>query len=306
MVLERLTRPPGCGRASWTSQPSLPGTHVSAALVDVERGLVSERRHRALDSSGSLDSIVSTLAAVAAELPVTAPTTWAVAMPGPFHYEHGIGDFRGADKFHALEDVDLRAALIERVPSMLDARFLNDAAAFGLGEAGYGAGRGADRVFVMTLGTGLGSAFVEHGRLVESGDRVPPRGWLFEATLDGRPLEDLFSRRALIERYPQRTGREQDVVDLAAAVDQDPDAHAVFDEAYADLARGLTPWLDRFAPNVLAIGGSIAQSWGLIEQFFIPRVAPSGLVVRPTELSDDAPMLGAARWLVGGQLTSLF
>lgn len=275
------------------------GTHVAAALVDPVGGVVGERLREPLDSAGSREAVVGRLAEVARRLPLPEPARWAVAMPGPFDYERGIGDFRGADKFHALEDVDLGAALAERVDTMTGCGFLNDAAAFGLGEAQFGAGGGADRVLFVTLGTGLGSAFVDHGRVVESGDRVPPHGWLFLASLDGQPLEDAFSRRALIERYRARTGRLVDVGEIAAAVPSEPDARAVFSDAYRDLARGLAPWLDSFAPEALVLGGSIARSWGLIDEFFVPLLRESHpeIVVRGAELGDDAPMLGAAHWL---------
>lgn len=279
------------------------GTHVAAALADTAAGVVGERIREPLDSAGPLEAMLEALAAVARRVPVGAPTEWAVAIPGPFDYVRGVGDFRGNDKFHALEDVDLGSALVERVATMSDCRFLNDASAFGPGEAEYGAGGGAQRVLFVTLGTGLGSAFVDGGRLVESGDRVPTNGWLYLATLDGRPLEDAFSRRALMERYRAKTGRDADVGDLALSVERDDAALAVFDEGYADLARGLAPWLDRFDPGALVLGGSIARSSGLIERFLVPRLCESHrtLAVREARLGDDAPMLGAARWLLDGR-----
>lgn len=275
------------------------GTHVAAAVVDPEAGVVGQRLREPLDSSGTLDEVLGTVASVAARLPVGQPTGWAVAMPGPFDYERGIGDFSGADKFHALEDVDVGSELVARVGSISSCRFLNDAAAFGLGEARYGAGGGASRVFFLTLGTGLGSAFIDGDRIVDSGERVPPRGWLFLAKLDGRALEDAFSRRALTKRYLERTGRVVDVGDLAAAFHDDPDARAVLTNGYQELARGLAPWLASFEPDALVIGGSIARSWALIDELLVPQLVAEhpDLDVRPARLGDDAPMLGAAHWL---------
>jgi len=278
------------------------GTHVAAALVDPVAGTVSGRRRERLDSSGTLDEIMAGLTDMAGRMPVARPVPWGVAIPGPFHYDTGVGDFAGADKFHALEGVVVGAGLVARVPGIARCHFINAAAAFGLGEARYGPSHDAQRVFFLTLGTGLGSAFVDGGRIVDSGPRVPPRGWLFHATLDGRPLEEAFSRRALIRRYEERTGRSPDVGEIAAGVLDDADAVAVFDAAYADLTRGLTPWLEAFDPQAMVVGGSIARSWELIERLFVPRLVGvlPGLAVRPAVLGDDAPMLGAARWVADG------
>ncbi|WP_161490216.1 ROK family protein [Tessaracoccus flavescens] len=127
---------------------------------------------------------------------------------------------------------------------------------------------------------------------------MPPRGWLFLAKLDGRPLEDAFSRRALTRRYRKRTGRVVDVGDLAAAFQDDPDARAVLTDGYRALARGLAPWLASFEPDALVIGGSIARSWALIDELLVPQLVAErpDLDVRPPRLGHDAPMLGAAHW----------
>ncbi|WP_408647069.1 ROK family protein [Tessaracoccus coleopterorum] len=156
-------------------------------------------------------------------------------------------------------------------------------------------------MFFLTLGTGLGSAFIEGDRIIESGPRVPPRGWLFHATLDGRPLEEAFSRRALIRRYEERTGRSPDVGRWLRG----PRRHRRRGGLRCRLRRpdeGLTPWLEAFDPQAIVVGGSIARSWELIERLFVPRLLAvlPGLAVRQAVLGDDAPMLGAARWVADG------
>src|SRR5688572_21060975 len=85
-----------------------------------------------------------------------------VAVPGPFDYERGISLVR--HKLLELHGVDLRselAAALGFAPSSI--RFLNDAAAFALGEWWVGAARGHRRAVGITLGTGLGSAFLDAG-----------------------------------------------------------------------------------------------------------------------------------------------
>jgi glucokinase len=50
---------------------------------------------------------------------------------------------------------------------------VNDAAAFGLGEWVAGAATGAGRAVAITLGTGVGSAFVDNGSVAHRGRRRP-------------------------------------------------------------------------------------------------------------------------------------
>ncbi|MCX4459511.1 hypothetical protein OG585_43050 [Streptomyces sp. NBC_01340] len=84
------------------------GTHVSAASVDIEsRGLRFGGAFReALDDNGSAADILSALVRCAAHLPVRSPNRWAVALPGPFDSERGIGQYEGVGKFDALRGFD--------------------------------------------------------------------------------------------------------------------------------------------------------------------------------------------------------
>lgn len=56
------------------------------------------------------------------------------------------------------------------------------------------------------------------------------------------------------------------------ASDGDPAATQVLEHAYTALAETVAPWLVGFRTDVLAIGGSIAQSWELVERWFSPTI----------------------------------
>ncbi len=97
------------------------------------------------------------------------------AAPGPFDYANGVSWI--THKLGALYGVDLRSSLSDSSAWLPDAiTFVNDADAFLLGEWWAGAATGSRRAVGATLGTGLGSAFLLDGRLVESGPSVPPAG----------------------------------------------------------------------------------------------------------------------------------
>jgi glucokinase len=208
---------------------------------------------------------------------------WAIALPGPFDYEHGIGRYEGVGKFDALRDFDLRAALLPLLPGAADAgirdvSFHNDAEAFGLGEWWAGAARGHRSVAGITLGTGVGSCFLRDGCAVWQGPGIPPDGRVDLLRYAGKPLEETISRRALRRAYAQAAsdaaGETESSASRASVLDVreiaqrarqgDHVALGVFAETFRALGTVLGPWLAAFEPTVLVVGGSIAASWDLI------------------------------------------
>ncbi|GHJ39415.1 ROK family protein [Streptomyces sp. TS71-3] len=239
------------------------GTHVTAALVDPRDGHVTARTRGPLDAHGGAEDILGTVRRCADGLPAPAGARWGVAVPGPFDYARGIALFAGVGKFEALYGVDVRTALLDGLRKRPgDVAFVNDAHAFLLGEWSTGAGRGHRRVVGITLGTGVGSAFLADGRIRESGPGVPPEGRLDLTELDGRPLEDSVSRRAILARYGDRDADVRDVAERARA--GEGRARRVLDDAFTGLGTVLGPRLADFGASALVVGGSIAGSWDLV------------------------------------------
>lgn len=273
------------------------GSHLNAATArPTGAHPVLEHQVRAdLDSAAGEAVLLDQLTAPLAGLGATA---WVVALPGPFDYARGRGDFAAVGKFGALADVDLRAALAARLHVAGDAvHFLNDAVAYGLGEWSADDAR-PERFLCLTLGTGVGSAFLVDGVPVGSGPGVPPHGWVHLLTVGGGPLEDTVSTRAIVAAYARRTGRVASVRDVAAAArNGDGTAHAVLADAMRALGRALRPCLADFRADALVVGGSVARSWDLLEAPLregLGDAVPAALL--PAALLDDAPLLGAAWW----------
>lgn len=193
------------------------GSHVTFAIVDLSRDArVTTMRRIELTPSSSPEETVDQI--LSATDPVATPpgAAWAIAIPGPFDYREGIGRFTGVGKFDELNGYDLRTALFDRLrPRPRELTFLNDADAFAVGESLSGASRGADRSVLITLGSGVGSAFVADGRIVKSGAEVPPHGEAYRLRWAERPIEDSVSRRAIRARYRGLTGTDADVHEIA-------------------------------------------------------------------------------------------
>lgn len=270
------------------------GTHVTAALV--ADAAVETAARLPLPAQGSATEILDGIAAAAAMLTVPPGARWGVAVPGPFDYAAGIGLFHDVGKFDALYGVDVGAELGRRLPAPT-LRFLNDADAFGIGEYVSGAAAGHPRAVCLTLGSGVGSAFLDRGVPVNDGPLVPPDGSAHLLRFQGRPLEETVSRRAIRAAYAEVADAEAPDVQVIAerARSGDAEAKSVLDNAFHALGATIGPWLTTFDATVLVVGGSIAASWDLVEGPLHAGL-PAAVELRPASRPADAALLGAAWW----------
>ncbi|RFA15767.1 hypothetical protein B7R21_03420 [Subtercola boreus] len=234
-----------------------------------------------------------------------ADAAWAIAMPDPFDYERGVGTFENVAKFENLSGVDIRGELAARLGAEPSAvRFVHDASAYGIGEWMFGAASGHDRAVCITLGTGVGSTFLDHGTPIKHRADVPTNGTVHLLEVDGGPLEDTVSTRAIVAAFARETGETTSVKEIAGRMRAgDAAATRVLEHAFFALGRCLGPWLAAFEASVLVAGGSISRSWDLFEPGFRAGVAEADpacaarLELAASRLLDDAPLLGAAAWL---------
>jgi predicted NBD/HSP70 family sugar kinase len=249
------------------------GTHVTAAVVDAGTWQVVAGTgvRRSIDPRGPADTLIATMVEAGRSLRPDDGSLWGVAIPGPFDYVRGIADFHGVGKFDALRGVDL-GDVLRRTLTKANGRvsFVNDAEAFAIGEWAAGAAQGHHRVIGVTLGTGVGSAFLVDGVAQRRRPGVAPDGRLDLVQVDGRPLEDLVSRRAIRARYGSLVGdpaaTHLDVRDIAARVrNGDPDAIRAVEKPLQLLGTVVAPFAVEFAASMLIVGGSIALAWDVIK-----------------------------------------
>jgi glucokinase len=275
----------------------LGGTHVSAARVDTAAAAAEGLVRIPLPPAASGPQLLGAIVGAATQIATPPVERIAVAVPGPFDYEAGI--CRISHKLQGLYGLDLRRELAGSLGLARQAIvFLNDAQAFALGEWWAGAARGHARVVGVTLGTGLGSAFLADGRPITSGPRVPPGGEIYRLDFRGRPVEEAISRAALLGRYDGPAGSDLDVEQVAArARAGDARAAEVFSALASALGEFLEPLVRAFNPSCLVVGGSIAYAWDLLEPVLADALAGvAGLTLARAERIEDAPLLGAARF----------
>jgi glucokinase len=276
------------------------GTHVSAAWVEVDGWQVRQLSRYQLRGDAEADELLAGLASAGACLDAGPGACWGIAMPGPFDYATGVAHYTGVGKFEKLAGIDIGSALYELLPHAPGAiRFVNDASAFLIGEWLIGAAVGASRCAALTLGTGIGSAFLDRGRVVDSGPTVPPQAEVHLLDRQGLPLEDWVSRRALRREYAHAVGHDcgLDVREIAAlARTGDRHARATFDAAFTVLGEVVGPWLERFGADQLVVGGSISGAWDLIEAPLrrgLSRYSDCRYAVSLAAQPELAPLVGA-------------
>ncbi len=171
------------------------GSHATAALIRAASLEMLAVDSYAIDSQAPAEEVLRDLEAVGKQVLANYPTAdllgIAMAMPGPFDYEEGVSRIHNLTKYDNLYGVNLRRAMAVRFPRVAPeaVRFVNDAQAALLGEVHCGAAVGVSRVMGLTLGTGVGSAFVVDGRIVTTGPGVPAQGYVYCLPWNGGTLE---------------------------------------------------------------------------------------------------------------------
>ncbi len=271
------------------------GSHVSAAVCFKEGfrlGPVVRANQPEEQTSEAFVEVLYSLGKKAAE-GVEGVQGAELAMPGPFDYDKGISWMK--HKMPYLYGVNVSEALAARFGwKASQVRFLNDAAAYLLGEVGAGAARGVKRVVAFTLGTGVGSGFAVDGKVVTEGKGVPPGGEIWNVPYEGGIVEDKISTRALQAAYKERKGQEREVASIAHyATGGEPVSMAVFEEFGKNLGIALKKLLADFDPDVVVLGGGIAKSAHLFLPAAKTELAGTKFELRTAELWENAPLAGA-------------
>lgn len=281
------------------------GSHVTSALVDRRAAhvLPGTMRRRGIDPAASADTLINAFATAMAHAGAPANPQWVIAVPGPFDYRRGIAWFTGVGKFDSLYGLDLRRLLCDAQPHPpATVEFINDADAFAIGEWRQGVSSCADRYVAITLGSGVGSSFLDHGVPVVTGPTVPPEGRVHRLRIGHAGLEDVVSRRAILARYLSAADLNEtadlDVRDVFTRSRRgDEWATQVLDEAFEALGTALGPWLARFQATVLAVGGSMTGSWDLIrpalQRGLTAEAGPELALLRSADTMGSA-LVGAA------------
>jgi glucokinase len=205
----------------------------------------------------------------------------------------------------------------------------NDANAAALGEALYGAGRGAQVVCYFTVSTGIGGGVVVDGRLFRGATGQAGEFGHLKVHSDGPEcscgdrgcLEALASGPAIARRAREAAAEGgargalvgQDPATLTAAGvaeaarGGDLLARRIWHAAMLDLGAGIATVVNLFNPEVVVIGGGVSCSHDLllptVRAVVAKRAMPilaRGVRIEVAALGEDAGVVGAAALLDDG------
>lgn len=236
------------------------GTGIKGGIVDLDSGDVLGERYRIDTPSPSTpEAVAKVVKEIVDELMTRehAPSKKApVGITFPAIISHGISrSAANVDKSW----IDANVDEIFTKELGRDVQVMNDADAAGLAEARYGAGRDVKgTVLVITLGTGIGSAFIFNGKLV-------PNVELGHLELDGFDAETKASASA----------RERD--DLT------------WDEYAVRLQRYFSHVEFLFSPELFIIGGGISKR----SEDYLPKLKLRTKIIT-AELKNNAGIVGGA------------
>lgn len=234
-----------------------------------------------------------------------------VCMPGPFDYKNGICWIKGQTKYEYFYGLNVRKLIQQRLQlsSSFPVLFANDADSFGKGVAFKYIENRSKKIMAVTLGTGLGSCFIDKGAAIIDGNEVPVDGELYNSPFKGGIAEDYVSARGLITYYKELNGitisSGLEIYNLAVA----GDLHAIqsFKKLGEDLATIVAPWLKRFEPDNFIIGGKIANAGDFFLTSFEEKLKKAGFktVVSISSDSEVAALLGATSLIYNQYFNSI-
>jgi glucokinase len=296
----------------------LGGTHLRAGLVERSGAILDQVKH---DTPQGVkpECIVDALTSAAESMNVRTRSdvvAGSIMVPGTIDKQRTI--VVQSPNLACLDNFGLKRALEEtlQLPVLLE----NDANAAAVGEMWMGAARGARNVICVTLGTGVGGGIILDGKLWRGTDGSA--GEIGHSTVEpfGGPkckcgntgcLEMFASATAIVRMAREALVSFPDsVLDgenltakkiYEAGRTGDKVAIEIFQRAGRYLGAGLANLINILGPEVIVIGGGVADGWDLFEtemrEQIRHRAFPSSqhVKIKKAECGDNAGLLGAAR-----------
>lgn len=296
----------------------LGGTQLRAAIID-EAGRVLKRDAVYTDATAGPERVLGQMERLAKSLLLGVSPDRVIGVgvstPGPIDTTDGIA--LNIPTLAGFVDFPFRAELQKRFVQRVSLE--NDGIAAAIGEWRFGAGRGVANMVYVTVSTGIGGGVVLENRVLR-GYRgmtghvghmsVSPNGELcpcgnrgcFEAYGSGTAFTMRAKKRA-VECNETSLGRNNPIDSRSVfehARKGDRLAINLVEEEAEILGRGFTSLIHLFSPNILVMGGGIANEFDMIEagiNSYVNRWAMPAFrnvkVVR-SELGENSGLVGSA------------
>jgi glucokinase len=269
------------------------GTKVAAGLVDPTGEILYHTRNPMITNDGAASALapvteaIETASAQIGSVPGADGLIRGIGICAPGPLDPNTGTVLNPPNLPCWRNFPLAAevARIYRVPVKVD----NDANAAGLAETLWGSGHGYRNVFYVTIGTGIGTAFLLDGRIYHGRTGAAAEGGHMSIHYEGPRcacgkrgcIEVLAAGPAIARRARAKleNGRASSLLDLSGGkldhltsqmVGQAAAAgDAVASEVLRETVELLSFWfgniVDLLEPDVMIVGGGVAS---MLQPFF--------------------------------------
>ncbi len=292
-----------CMNKSFLIGADIGGSHISIASIDSDSMQIFGKIFREkINTDITAENFISVLTILIhqciASVQEKELAAICLAFPGAFDYENGIGLYDGSNKkFEHLYGLNIRETLANKLQISAPIFFCNDALSFSLGEYQQ-LHDPSINMMAITLGSGLGSSFINNFQLLSLSDSsLPNNGELYNWPYKEGVAEDYFSSKALVKSYFIKTGIQTDGVKTIKvhADNQEQPAINLFTDFGTALGSFLLHWSNQCGIKAIVIGGSIVGAWDYfypsIKQVFIN--AQNECVIIPSANPEQSSMLGS-------------
>lgn len=187
-------------------------------------------------------------------------------------------------------------ALFSSALGNIPVKLENDARCFLLAEARFGAGRGTRNACGITLGTGAGGAVMVNGELITGANAEAGEVWRIPCR--DSFLEYFVSGAGLVRGYRAAGGLADEsltAVDVATRARKGEPAALQAWESYGNDVYALCEtMIALLEPEVIILGGSMAQAQDLFGVQFKEKLAERATRIAFAELDAAAGLIGAA------------
>ncbi len=298
------------------------GTNINMGLVSEDQKIVAETMIKTEPEKGPENAIEQITLALQQMLSASRQNDHCkgigVGMPGLLDVENGCileaSNLPGWQHYPIVNELNRRL----KVPVFIE----NDANLAALGEHWLGAGRKAENLFMVTLGSGIGGALLANGKVFrlhpsagEFGHMIIERSGA--ACTCGRNgcLETFVSKhgfhrlvRKFMSGYPDSSLLKLEINNITpqeiamTAARGDALAINVFREAGEALGIAISNVINLTGVTCIIVGGGIANAWELMRESVMHSIEKnvfesilSGVNITRAELGEKAGFVGAAR-----------
>jgi fructokinase len=255
----------GGTRASLRIGIDLGGTKTEGIVMDT-RGAILHRERRPTPQADGYEAVLQNICGLTRELEDRAGRKCVLGIGTPGAISAKTGCLKNANTI-CLNGKPMKQDL-ERLLER-EIRIANDANCFALSEATDGAGRGAEVVFGVIMGTGVGGGIVVHGRLIEGPQHIAGEWGHNVLEADGPPcycgkrgcVETFLSGPGLLREYRAHGGEAlHDTAHIVALADaRDATAEAAMQRYLDRFGRAMSVVINILDPDVIVLGGGMSN-----------------------------------------------